>query len=39
VIHLKDVDPAVNKAAPETQNKNAIRPPGTPGGSPVPQPT
>ena len=38
VIHPKEVDPAMNKAAPDTQDENVIRPPGTRGGSPAPQP-
>jgi hypothetical protein len=38
VIHPKDVDPAIQKAAPRTGDPNVVPPPGTSGGAPAPQP-
>jgi hypothetical protein len=38
VIHPKEVDPAIDKAAPNVRDPNVVPPPGTAGGSPAPQP-
>ena len=38
VIRPKEVDPAMEKAAPTTHTNDVIPPPGTPGGAPAPQP-
>jgi hypothetical protein len=38
VIHPKEVDPAIEKAAPNVRDPNVAPPPGTSGGSPAPQP-
>ena len=38
VIHPKEVDPAIEKPAPNAGDPNVVRPPGTPGGAPTPQP-
>ena len=38
VIHPKEVDPAIEKPAPEAPEPNVVPPPGTSGGAPAPQP-
>jgi hypothetical protein len=38
VIHPKEVDPAIEKPAPQTEDPNVVPPPGTSGGAPAPQP-
>ena len=38
IIHPKEVDPAIEKGAPNVQDPNVVPPPGTSGGSPAPQP-
>ena len=38
VIHPKEVDPAIEKPAPEARDPNVVPPPGTSGGTPAPQP-
>ena len=38
VIHPKEVDPAIDKAAPNVRDPNVVPPPGTAGGSSAPQP-
>ncbi len=38
VIHPKEVDPGIEKAAPKTLDPNVVPPPGTSGGAPAPQP-
>ena len=38
VIHPKEVDPAIEKAAPVVRDPNVVPPPGTSGGSAAPQP-
>ena len=38
VIHPKEVDPAIQKPAPHTEDPNVVPPPGTSGGAPAPQP-
>ena len=38
VIHPKEVDPAIEKAAPNVRDPNVAPPPGTSDGSPAPQP-
>ena len=38
VIHPKEVDPAVEKPAPKTEDTNVVPPPGTSGGAPASQP-
>jgi hypothetical protein len=38
VIRPKEVDPAIEKPAPGTGSGGVIKPPGTPGGAPAPQP-
>jgi hypothetical protein len=37
VIHPKEVDPAIEKPAPNVRDPNVV-PPGTSGGAPAPQP-
>ena len=38
VIHPKEVDPAIEKGAPQVQDPNVVPPPATSGGSAAPQP-
>ena len=38
IIHPKEVDPAIEKAAPNVRDPNVAPPPGTSDGSPAPQP-
>jgi hypothetical protein len=38
VIHPKEVDPAIEKPAPNVRDPNVAPPPGTSGGAPAPQP-
>lgn len=38
VIHPKEVDPAIEKPAPQARDPNLLPPPGTSGGAPAPQP-
>ena len=38
VIHPKEVDPAIEKPAPQTGDSNVVPPPGTSGGPSAPQP-
>jgi hypothetical protein len=38
VIHPKEVDPGIEKPAPKAGDPNVVRPPGTSGGAPAPQP-
>lgn len=38
VIHPKEVDPAIEKPAPQARDPNVVPPPGTSGGAPAPQP-
>ena len=38
VIHPKEVDPAIEKPAPNARDPNVVPPPGTSGGAPAPQP-
>jgi hypothetical protein len=38
VIHPKEVDPAIEKAAPVVRDPNVVPPPSTSGGSAAPQP-
>jgi hypothetical protein len=38
VIHPKEVDPGIQKPAPQTGDPNVVPPPGTSGGAPAPQP-
>jgi hypothetical protein len=38
VIHPKEVDPAIEKAAPVARDPNVVPPPGASGGSAAPQP-
>ena len=38
VIHPKEVDPAIEKGAPNVQDPNVVVPPATSGGSAAPQP-
>jgi hypothetical protein len=38
VIHPKEVDPGIQKPAPQTGDPNVMPPPGTSGGAPAPQP-
>jgi hypothetical protein len=38
VIHPKEVDPAIEKAAPQAGDPNVVPPPGTSGGALAPQP-
>jgi hypothetical protein len=38
VIHLKEVDPAIEKPASRVEDSNVVPPPGTSGGAPAPQP-
>jgi hypothetical protein len=38
IIHPKEVDPAIQKPAPQTGDPNVVPPPGTSGGAPAPQP-
>jgi len=38
VIHPKEVDPAIEKPAPEARDPNVVRPPATSGDEPAPQP-
>ena len=38
VIHPKEVDPAIEKPAPNARDPNVLPPPGTSGGNPAPQP-
>jgi hypothetical protein len=38
VIHPKEVDPAIEKGAPNVQDPNVVAPPATSGGSAAPQP-
>jgi hypothetical protein len=38
VIHPKEVDPGIEKGAPNTRDPNVVPPPGTSGGAPAPQP-
>jgi hypothetical protein len=37
VIHPKEVDPAIEKPAPNARDPNVVPPPGTSGGAPAPQ--
>ena len=37
VIHPKEVDPAIEKGAPDAKDPNVLPPPGTTGGAPAPQ--
>ena len=38
VIHPKEVDPAIEKPAPQARDPNVVPPPGTSGGAPAPKP-
>jgi hypothetical protein len=38
IIHPKEVDPAIEKGAPQVQDPNVVPPPATSGGSAAPQP-
>ena len=38
VIHPKEVDPAIEKPAPQARDPNVVPPPGTSDGAPAPQP-
>jgi hypothetical protein len=38
VIHPKEVDPAIEKPAPQVGDPNVVPPPGTSGGASAPQP-
>ena len=38
VIHPEEVDPAIEKPAPQARDPNVLPPPGTSGGAPSPQP-
>ncbi len=38
VIHPKEVDPAIEKPAPNARDPNVVPPPGASGGAPAPQP-
>jgi hypothetical protein len=38
LIHPKEVDPAIEKPAPDAHDPNVVPPPGTSGGLPAPQP-
>jgi hypothetical protein len=38
IIHPKEVDPAIEKGAPNVQDPNVVPPPATSGGSAAPQP-
>jgi hypothetical protein len=38
VIHPKEVDPAIEKPAPNAHDPNVVPPPGTSGDAPAPQP-
>jgi hypothetical protein len=38
VIHPKEVDPAIQRPAPDARDPNVVPPPGTSGGAPAPQP-
>ena len=38
VIHPKEVDPGIQKPAPQTGDTNVVPPPGTTGGATAPQP-
>jgi hypothetical protein len=38
IIHPKEVDPSIDKAAPNVRDPNVVPPPGTSGGSAAPQP-
>jgi hypothetical protein len=38
VIHPKEVDPGIEKGAPDVQDPNVVPPPATSGGSAAPQP-
>jgi hypothetical protein len=38
VIHPKEVDPGIEKPAPNARDPNVVPPPGTSGGAPAPQP-
>jgi hypothetical protein len=38
VIHPKEVDPGIQKGAPDVRDPNVVRPPATSGGSAAPQP-
>jgi hypothetical protein len=38
VIHPKEVDPAIEKPAPQARDPNVVPPPRTLGGTPAPQP-
>ena len=37
VIHPKEVDPAIEKPAPQARDPNVLPPPGTSGGTPQPK--
>jgi hypothetical protein len=37
VIHPKEVDPAIEKPAPQARDPNVVPPPGTSGGAPQPK--
>jgi hypothetical protein len=38
IIHPKEVDPGIEKPAPNARDPNVVPPPGTSGGAPAPQP-
>ena len=38
VIHPEEVDPAIEKPAPQARDPNVLPPPGTSSGAPAPQP-
>jgi hypothetical protein len=38
IIHPKEVDPAIEKAAPNVRDPNVAHPPGSSDGAPAPQP-
>jgi hypothetical protein len=38
IIHPKEVDPGIEKPAPNARDLNVVPPPGTSGGGPAPQP-